>query len=170
MPREGNSAGKLQRERRAASYKGKGGDEDTPEVREILRRHAQNWRENPAWIRERTSVREQNARAQDTLDEVDSLSKRIADHEHFISSPNYPYNPVNNSRLNELYNYARNKKNNLEKEAQDFYGSFDNPKYAGTPGRDRENDNSRRVMDMDAKARARQAARSRNNPTNPNDR
>lgn len=163
MPKAGNSTGS-----RYAEWRGRSkGPDYTPEEQAALDRE---WRESPK--RYQGTVRRLDAHARADRFWADDLSDRIAKHAHFAGPVNAPQKKDTSTRDDEGYDQRGRVelRDSLVKTSNDFYNKFDNPAYAGTPGRDRENENSRRAMEMDAKARARQAARSRNNPTNPNDR
>lgn len=161
MPRAGNSAGKSYDRPGAGAGRGMSEEEFQQAVRE--------GRESPDKFKDAVKFYDWQSRRD--LINADDLAQRIAKHAHFAGPINTPY-----SKESQLDEYGRSQATRINyrnmdlERANDFYGKFDNPKYAGTLGVDNEENNSRRAMGMDAKARARQAARSRNNPTNPNDR
>ena len=132
-----------------------------------------DYRESPT--KYQGTVRRADAFSREEYRKADDLAEQIAGHPHFNTTrtnfgEKYPGRPITREEYADFANKVSSELRGDAENANNFYNRFDNPKYAGTPGRDRENDNSSRAMDMDAKARARQAARSRNNPTNPNDR
>lgn len=166
MPREGNSSGY----RAAKQPSRSGGRNYTDQEWDAMRR---DYKESPTKFQ--GAVRREDANARADYRYADNLSDMIANHDHFNTTKTDFGRDIMNRPLtrDEYANYSnkvRAENRSRENTANNFYNKFDNPNYAGTPGRDRENDNSSRAMGMDAKARARQAARSRNNPTNPNDR